>query len=379
MIIRNKWRKVTSGLVVVVAVGAFASSPSGTESDPSEVLPVIVDLSGPRGVSAGAFGLVAYAENDGSFSALATKGPFRGTIIPLGSVPPAFLAPALAMGSFGQTVILTVGPGEGQPLTPGKATLYKWLPGMDSPRLVADIGAYQVNDTDPYNTNGDPAESNPFGVALLRDGSVLVADAAGNDLLRVYRGGKVVTVARLKPRLVEVPDELPDPPAPFPPAGTPIPSEAVATSVTVGADGYYYVGELRGFPSPAGTSQVWRIRPDSVDAVCDPNAPTTGACRRYADGFTSIVGLGAGDDGSIYVVELVKGGWLQFEEGLVPPVGGLFRISRGGRVTELAADELTLPGGVAVAGKTVYVTGPILPLGPGSLSKIRVPAGHHGR
>ena len=372
----NRWRKVTSGLVVVAAVGAFASSPSGTETDASEPLPLIVDLNGPRGVSAGPLGLVAYAEIDGSFSALATKGPFRGSIIPLGSVPPGSIAPALAMGGLGQTFILTAGPGEGQPLTPNTATLFKWLPGAHSPRPVADIGLYQVTDPDPYNTNGAPEESNPFGVALLPDGSVLVADAAANDLLRVYRGGKIVTVARLKPRLVRVPDELPDPPAPFPPAGTPIPSEAVATSVTVGADGYYYVGELRGFPSTPGTSQIWRIRPDSVNAVCDPEAPRTGACRRYADGFTSIVALGSGDDGSIYVVELVKKGWLQFEVGVAEPVGALFRISRGGQVTELA-DELALPGGVAVDGKNVYVTGPAIPIGPGTLSKIRVPAGHH--
>src|SRR4029450_3304746 len=125
----------------------------------------------------------------------------------------------------------------------------------------------------------------------LPDGSVLVSDAAANDLLRVYPHGRIITVARLKPRGVAVPHELRH--VGFPPAGTLLPSEDVATSVTVGADGYYYVGELRGFPATPGTSQVWRIAPGSVNAVCDPEAPATGACRRYADGFTSIVDLGA--------------------------------------------------------------------------------------
>jgi hypothetical protein len=185
--------------------------------------------------------------------------------------------------------------------------------GADSPRAVADIAAYQGTDPDPYNLADDPSESNPFNVALLPDGSVLVSDAAANDLLRVYRNGKIVTVARLKPRVVPVPDELPD--VGFPPAGTMLPSEAVATSVTVGADGYYYVGELRGFPATPGKSQVWRIKPDSVNAVCDPEAPRRGNCQRYADGFTSIVALGAGDDGSIYVVELVKQSWPTFSLG----------------------------------------------------------------
>ena len=367
------WRKHSAALIVLTLVGLFVNTLSGMGSDPSEPLPVVENLAGPRGVTVGPLGLVGYTEGDGSFSALLTKGPFAGTILPLGSVPPNFIAPSIAMGRFGQTFVLTAGGAPGS----GAATLYKWIPGADTPRAIADIGAYQQTDPDPYNLADDPGESNPFNVAVLPDGSVLVSDAAANDLLRVFRNGKIVTVARLKPRVVEVPDELPDTDE-FPPSGARIPSEAVATSVTVGADGYYYVGELRGFPATPGKSQVWRIKPDSVNAVCDPEAPRRGACQRYADGFTSIVALGAGDDGSIYVVELVKQSWLQWELGLVdPPIGGLFRIPRGGgQAQELAADQLILPGGVAVAGsKTVYLTGPVF--GPGALSKIRVPFGQH--
>jgi hypothetical protein len=200
-----------------------------------------------------------------------------------------------------------------------------------------------------------------------------VADAAGNDLLRVYPDGHIVTVARLKPRVVPVPPGLPSTfmGEPLPPAGTLLPSEDVATSVTVGADGYYYVGELRGFPATPGTSQVWRIAPGSVNALCDPQAPSTGACRRYADGFTSIVDLAAGPDGSIYVLELVQQSWLKFELGLVnPPLGGLFRIPPGGGApVELAAGQLVLPGGVDVdRDGTVYVTAPVF--GPGMVARV---------
>ncbi len=149
-----------------------------------------------------------------------------------------------------------------------------------------------------------------------------------------------------------------------------LPSEAVATSVTVGADGYYYVGELRGLPATPGKSQVWRIAPDSVNAVCDPAAPATGACQRYADGFTSIVDLDAAADGSLYVVELVKQSWLQWELGLVnPPIGAVFRIPPGGgSPTELAPGELILPAGIAVADGAVYVTTPVF--GPGRIVRI---------
>src|SRR4029450_4112878 len=108
----------------------------------------------------------------------------------------------------------------------------------------------------------------------LPDGSVLVSDAAANDLLRVYPHGRIITVARLKPRGVAVPHELRH--VGFPPAGTLLPSEAVATSVTVGADGYYYVGELRGFPATPGTSHVWRVAPGGGHAGCAPGGRAPG-------------------------------------------------------------------------------------------------------
>jgi hypothetical protein len=365
---RGTARLVTAAVTVGTLIVGVPSAVAGT----SRLVPVVEGLDGPRGVAVGPAGRVVFAESDGSFSQVITKGRHTGSVTQLGTVPKQFLAPAVDVGGRGQTFVLTMGSPPGAPPSPGAATLYRWTPGKGV-RAVADIAAYQQTDPDPYNLADPPEETNPFGVAALPDGSALVADAAGNDLLRVYPGGRIVTVARLKPRVVRVPEALPDEidGQPLPPAGTRVPSEAVATSVTVGADGYYYVGELRGFPATPGTSQIWRIAPGSVNAVCDPRAPHTGACRRYADGFTSIVDLGAGRDGSIYVVELVKRSWLQWELGLVdPPVGGLFRIPPGrGAPVELAAGELVLPGGVDVGkDRVVYVTAPVF--GPGMLARV---------
>jgi hypothetical protein len=346
-------------LAVLIVVGLIAGNPSAVGFGAADATPVIVGLNGPRGVTVGPAGRLVYAENDGSFSELITRGRHAGTSTLLGAVAATFIAPALTMGGRGETFVLTAG---GPPGT-GAATLYRWNPGSRGAQVVADIAAYQATDPDPFNLADPPEESNPFGVALLPDGSVLVSDAAANDLLRVHPDGTILTVARLKPRTIAPPAELG--------GGPPVPSEAVATSVTVGADGYYYVGELRGVPATPGTSQVWRIAPDSVNAICDPEAPATGACQRYADGFTSIVDLDAGPDGSIYVVELVKQSWLQWEAGLVdPPLGGLFRIPPGGGpAIELAADQLVLPAGVAVGvNGTVYVTAPVF--GPGMLVRI---------
>ncbi|PZF81386.1 ScyD/ScyE family protein [Jiangella anatolica] len=349
-----------------LAVSALAAAPTAASGPPGPSGPVpVAQFDGPRGVDVDRAGRIVVGASDGSISVVTDRGPHPRVRV-IGSVPPGF-APAVAAGRPGTVYALT---GGGAPGT-GAATLYVLRNGKPA-KPVADIAAYQQGDHDPYNQEGDPAESNPYGVAALKDGSVLVADAAGNDLIRVYPDGDIVTVARLKPRTVEVPEGLPPEfnGEPLPPAGTPITAEAVATSVTVGSDGYWYVGELRGFPATPGTSQIWRIKPGSQDAVCDPEQPNQGDCRRFADGLTSIVDLGAGGNGSVYAVELVKQSWLQWELGLAdPPVGSLFRVRPGGARTEVAPGQLILPGGVA-AGRNgrLYVTGPIF--GPGALSRI---------
>lgn len=336
----------------------------------------IADLDGPRGVDALGHGRTLVAESDGTFSLVLERHRRSARVIPLGSVAPGF-APAVAAGRHGTVYVLT---GAGEPGT-GAATLFKWRPGWEEPRAVADIAAYQASDPDPDNVEGTPTESNPYGLAVLRSGEVLVADAAGNDVLKVSKRGKITTVARLKPRTVEVPDGLPptDPDGnPLPPAGARIPAEAVATSVAVGPDGAIYVGELRGFPATPGTSQVWRIKPGATGAVCDPEAPYAGSCKRLADGLTSIVDLAVGKDHTVYALSLSKLSWLAMELG-VPgaEVGALHALTRsrhGVRAKELAPGTLITPGGVDVEGRTAYLTGPVF--GPGSLSRLSLGGGH---
>jgi len=337
----------------------------------SSLKPVATGLDGPRGVSTYR-GNVIYSVTDGSVYATNGRRTWK-----LGQVPGGF-APAIDTSPRGVTYALTGGGGpEGGATPPGGATLYRLRPGK-SPVVVADIAKYQATDPDPYNQADPPTESNPFGVAALRDGTVLVSDAAGNDLLRVWPNGTIKTVARLKPRTVKVPPGLPakDPQGnPLPPAGTPILAEAVATSVTVGSDGYWYVGELRGFPATPGTSEIWRIKPGSVGAVCDPLKPNRGKCQRYADGYTSIVDLAGGPHGTIAVVELAKTSWLQFELTGKPQIGALIlqfqgRHHRAGYRKELVRNQLTLPGGAAFnRWGQLFVSAPVF--GPGAVYKVR--------
>jgi hypothetical protein len=362
-----------TGAACALALGASAVPAS---AHPDSAPRTVVDgLDGPRGVATVGHGKTLVSEADGTVSLVSRHHHGPATVRELTSVPAVF-APAIAKGPHGSVYILTGAAGgppeEGAEPVPeevveASTTLFKWKRGWDEPRVVADIGAYQATDPDPNDQEDLPEDSNPFGVVALRNGNVLVADAAGNDLLRVTPRGHVSTVAVLKPRVVEAPEGA------GPPAGTPMTAEAVATSVTVGSDGYFYVGELRGFPGTPETSQIWRIKPGSTDAVCDPEKPWKGACKRYADGLTSIVDLAPGRHGSIYAVTLSKLSWLAIEppEGEEPvegaEIGGLFKVSRWGHhVRELAEGQLVLPSGVDTDRRGgVYVTSPIF--GEGSL------------
>jgi hypothetical protein len=358
---------VVASLAVAAAVVPAQASAHGGHGHGTTLKTVADGLNGPRGIDHLGHGKTLVTEADGSFSLIVERRHHDATKIPLGSVPAGFIAPAISAGPHHPVYILT---GGGEPGT-GAATLYRWRWGDDAPTPVFDVAAYQQGDPDPYDLEDFAEDSNPFGVVALRDGSVLVSDAAGNELIHVWPdSGHAVTVARIKPRVVPVPDFLPatdpDTGEPLPPHGTPIPREGVATSVTVGADGYWYVGELRGFPATPGTSQIWRIRPGSVDAVCDPEHPYQGSCRRYADGLTSIVDLGAAPKRGVYAVELSKMSWLAMELGLPDSeIGGLFQVSRQHQ-RELVPDQLVQPGGVD--GNAPYVVGPVF--GPGALSKV---------
>ena len=135
----------------------------------------------------GPAGRLIYAEGSGATSELIANGKNAGTTRLLNSVPETFIAPNVATLG-GQIFVLTAGGAPGS----GSNTLYRVNSGTVT--ALADIAAYQETDPDPdpYNLPGDglpPEESNPVGVAALPDGSVLVADAAANDLLRVYPNG----------------------------------------------------------------------------------------------------------------------------------------------------------------------------------------------
>jgi hypothetical protein len=208
---------------------------------------------------------------------------------------------------------------------------------------VLDIPAYQVTDPDPFNADGvDPAQSNPFGLAVLPNGDALVADAAGNDVLRVTVSGDVTTVARWTAEEI-APGQV---------------AEAVPTSIAIGRDGWLYVGQLTGFPAIPGTSHIWRVNPDADGAVCDVTGDDPD-CSVWQSGFTSIMDLAIDPaSGKTYVYEIAEDGFLAFEEGFATgdfPPAVLLRV-HGSRRTELVRGQLSQPGKVVAMPDGLYVT-----------------------
>jgi hypothetical protein len=220
---------------------------------------------------------------------------------------------------------------------------------------VLDIHDYQAGDPDPYNHEGEPAEeSNPFGLAALPTNDVLIADAAGNDVIRVSPNGDAVTVARFTREAS-------------------LDAEAVPTSIALGPDGYAYVGQLMGFPGTPGSAHIWRLNWNAEGATCSVglNDPS---CSVWKSGFTSIMDLAFNpNNGTLYVYEIAKDGWLAFEEGCFGPAGcppAVLLEVKGGKTRELVPGELSQPGGVGVQKDgAVFVTDGMF--GDGRLLRVR--------
>ena len=75
------------------------------------------------------------------------------------------------------------------------------------------------------------------------------------------------------------------------PGGVDVPMDAVPTSIAEGPDGSLYVGELTGFPFPVDGARIYRVPAGG------------GEPEVVAVGFTNIIDIAIGEDGSAYVLE----------------------------------------------------------------------------
>lgn len=178
-------------------------------------------------------------------------------------------------------------------------------------RTIANLYAFEA----AYDPDGAGVDSNPYDVASLGRHEALAVDAGGNTLLHVNRHGDIHVVAVFPDQLVSTDNikalaQCPDPLPGFefacdlPDA---IPAQAVPTSVAIGPDGWYYVGELTGFPAPTDSSRVWKVAPWAHSATC-PSAE----CVEVLSGFTSIIDLEFAK-GKLLVAELDEDSWASVE------------------------------------------------------------------
>ena len=157
--------------------------------------------------------------------------------------------------------------------------------------------------------------SNPYAVLALADRQVVV-DAGANAVLEV-RDGKVTVLAVI------------------PKNGN---AQPVPTSIALGPEGDYYVGELAE-GAGKGKARVWRI----------PAAGGTPSV--HATGFTAITGLAFSRAGDMFVTEFARN--LRKED----IRGRVVRVTPDGARTFLGASDLMAPTGAAVDSTgAVYVS-----------------------
>lgn len=265
---------------------------------------------GPSGANAG-----------GPHDVAVDKQGAIAVVIGLGANPQERAKLGIAGAGFGQLITID-----------GKGT---W-------RSMTDVSSHEV----AANPDGGEIDSNPYAVLADPNGGYVVADAGGNDLLRVDATGRITTLAVFPDRMVKGPD------------GKQMPMQSVPTAITRGPGGAYYVAELTGFPFPQGAAQIYRVAPGQ--------APTV-----YAKGFTNVIDLTFGRDGSLYVLEINKDGLMAADKnGLT---GALIRVAPDGTRTTVLSKGLVAPTGLAVGPDgALYVSNDGVMAGQGQVIRIAV-------
>jgi hypothetical protein len=170
--------------------------------------------------------------------------------------------------------------------------------GIDHPSQCVIDAFAALGDQAPPATYKGQVDSHPYAVASVGKHWV-VADAGGNDLLKVDRKGKVSTLAVLPRQPLKITADiakglgLADCVV-----GKTYNFESVPTDVEVGRNGWLYVTTLAGGPedpSLGARSKVYRVN------------PRTGKATKIGSGLAGATNLALGKHGKIYVAELFAG------------------------------------------------------------------------
>jgi hypothetical protein len=192
--------------------------------------------------------------------------------------------------------------------------------------IVADISRYEGK----HDPDGQGFDSDPYAVLALTGGVELVADAAGNDVLRIGRTGHISVFHVFANIRTGACKNQADPP------GHPG-CNFVPTSLATDRHGHVYVGGL-GSEMP-GQGRVVELSSDGRHVL------------RTWKGFTSVTGVAVAPSGAIYVSQLEAA-----ETHPVAPqvVGVLTEVGKHGHRTNV---DVPFPAGVAINSHgTVFVS-----------------------
>lgn len=182
---------------------------------------------------------------------------------------------------------------------------------------VADIAALECKN----NYDGTDRNANPYAVAAVGPGHLVVVDAGANALFDV-RDGKATLLAVLPKTAKGL--------------------QSVPTSIAVGADGSYYVGEFTGETKGvkrAGEARIFKIVPGQKPTVA-------------ASGFNAVTGVAVAPDGTLYVTEFQMNADSQED-----PRGDVVKVTPDGKRTRLGVGKLFFPAGAALdPNGAVYVS-----------------------
>ncbi|HEV8572060.1 MAG TPA: ScyD/ScyE family protein [Actinomycetota bacterium] len=327
-------RRTFVAVTVALSVVASAAAAGAVVMPPFQV--VMSGLDNPRGLAWGPEGALYVAEAGRGGEQFCGPGPegrpasagltgavsrlWRGEQERVATGLPSHAAGPEGVAATGPHDIAMLGPGEarvsiGLGTNPANRALwlcpigpqFGWLarmPASGNWRLETDVAAYEAE----ANPDGGLPDSNPYGL-LAEPGSTVATDAGGNSLLGIRANGSTSTLAV------------------FPSRSTGRDTDSVPTSVAVGPDRAYYVGELTGFPFTPSSANVWRVVPGQAPTVFEP-------------GFSAIIDITFGPDGSLYVLEFAT-------EPFLSGPGDLWRVSPNG-TRSLVATGFTAPGSVAI-------------------------------
>jgi sugar lactone lactonase YvrE len=273
------------GLVLVFAlVLSVGLGQAGTTEAQGARTVVIGGLDSPRGLTFGPDGKLYVAEaGSGGDEQSAWVPPFQtakigpsGRVLRIDGGQPTVVASGIQSVALGPAAEVT-GPndlafvgdtlyvivGQANPLPTGARTfsLLSKVGADGKTETVADLGTYELDN----NPDGTVPDSNPFGLTAGPDGNLYVADAGGNDLLKVTPSGQISTAMAWK-------------------------DNPVPTTVAFDKSGRAHVSFLSHAPFIVGSSRLERLTAGGSSEVIVP-------------ALTMVVDLKIGPDGMPYLLQ----------------------------------------------------------------------------